>query len=182
MIFEGEKGIGKEIVQLLIAVVFDVYYSSVGPYVKHKCLNSILKMLYHSPSDLLKDVLSKIPISSYIAGMLTSQDVKIVCCALQKADILMSKLSGTFHVYFRREGVMHRVKKLADGETSVTKGTPSLSPNKNESLNEEIKHSQAIGTSKQHRCASNEQNSKAFDDIGALPESNEQSGASSTSK
>lgn len=119
VIFNSESKLGLQVVLSLIAVTYDVYYSSVGPAVKHKCLCSILKMLYHSPADLLKDVLQKIPISSYIAGMLSSQDLKIVCSALQKVDILMSKISDTFHSHFRREGVMHKIKGLADGEITV---------------------------------------------------------------
>ena len=98
--------------------MFDVYFSSVGPAVKHKCLTCLLKMVYHSPCELLEEVLGKIPISSYIAGMLASSDLRTVCSALQKADILMSKMTNTFHVYFRREGVMHRIKSLAEGSGS----------------------------------------------------------------
>lgn len=179
VIFAEHKEIGKEMVQSLIAVVFDVYYSSVGPYVKHKCLNSVLKMLYHSPSDLLKEVLAKIPISSYIAGMLSSQDVRIVCSALQKADILMSKLSETFHVYFRREGVMHRVKRLADGELNSSKSSsPSTSPNKNNSI-EDNKHSQAVGSSSSKKSL---EQGRGFDDISSMQETSNEVTSSSTSK
>lgn len=111
--------------------MFDVYFSSVGPAVKHKCLTCLLKMLYHSPCELLEQVLGKIPISSYIAGMLASSDLRTVCSALQKADILMSKMTNTFHVYFRREGVMHRIKSLAEGGGSGVndgKAPSSISP------------------------------------------------------
>ena len=105
-------------------------------------------MLYHSPSDLLKDVLGKIPISSYIAGMLTSQDYRIVCSALQKAEILMSKLSETFHVYFRREGVMHKVKALiADSSETSTTGSPQTTTSKPSAVLEGSKHREVTGSS-----------------------------------
>lgn len=117
-----------------MAVIYDVYYSSVGPAVKHKCLNSILKMIYHSPDDLLVRVLKNIPVSSYIAGMLSSPDVRIVCSSLQKVDILMSKLADTFHVHFRREGVMHKVKTLTEAVT-----TPFSSPVSNSCSVQELK-------------------------------------------
>lgn len=163
IIFDTEPSLGKTIVQSLIAVVYDVYYSSVGPAVKHKCLCSILKMLYHAPRTLLKDVLVKIPISSYIAGMLSSKDLRITCSALQKSDILMSKLSDTFHVYFRREGVMHKIKKLADSNPS-----PCLTPQKNNViLEEEEKHSQAIAsTSSGKKSNSATDLPKGFEDLG----------------
>ena len=79
-------------------------------------------MLYHSKAESLRAVLESIPISSYLAGMLTSNDPKVVCCALQKAEILMIKLPDIFHVSFRREGVMHRAKSLS------VKGTQSSGP------------------------------------------------------
>lgn len=43
-------------------------------------------------------------ISSHIASMLSSQDLKIVVGSLQMAEILMQKLPDVFSVYFRREG------------------------------------------------------------------------------
>ena len=63
--------------------------------------------------------------------MLTSNDSRVVCCALQKADILMMKLPDIFHVSFRKEGVMHRAKSLS------VKGAESAgpSPEKNNEMN-----------------------------------------------
>lgn len=52
--------------------------------------------------------------------MLSSQDLKIVVGALQMAEILMQKLPDIFSVYFRREGVMHQVKHLAESESLLT--------------------------------------------------------------
>ncbi len=101
--------------------MYDVYYSSVGPAVKHKCLNAVLKMLYHSNASCLETVLEKLPISSYIAGMLTSHDHRVVCCALQKSDILMKKLPNIFYVSFRREGVMHRTLSISEGQSLACK-------------------------------------------------------------
>lgn len=119
---EEEPSLGDTLVKSLLSVMYDVYYSSVGPAVKHKCLCSALKMLYHSKSESLRTVLENIPISSYLAGMLTSNDPRVVCCALQKAEILMMKLPEIFHVSFRKEGVMHRAKSLS------VKGTESTGP------------------------------------------------------
>lgn len=127
IIFKSESALGIKLVESLMAVIYHVYYSSVGPAVKHKCLNSILKMLYHSPDELLVKVLKGIPVSSYIAGMLSSQDVRIVCSSLQKVDILMSKLASTFHIYFRREGVMYKVKCLCDSDSTPFSTPQSIS-------------------------------------------------------
>jgi E3 ubiquitin-protein ligase TRIP12 len=43
-------------------------------------------------------------VSSHIAGMMASQDLRIVVGALQMAEILMLKLPEVFGVHFRREG------------------------------------------------------------------------------
>lgn len=43
-------------------------------------------------------------VSSHIAAMLASVDLRVVVGALQMAEILMQKLADIFSVYFRREG------------------------------------------------------------------------------
>ena len=91
----------------------EVHNSSVGPAVRHKCLNGILRMLYYSPPELLNKLIAKFPVSSQMAGMLASSDLRTVVNALQMADILMQKLPEYFHVHFRREGVMHKIHELA---------------------------------------------------------------------
>ncbi|CAB3980054.1 E3 ubiquitin- ligase TRIP12, partial [Paramuricea clavata] len=93
----------------------EVHNSSVGPAVRHKCLNGILRMLYYSPPELLNKLIAKFPVSSQMAGMLASSDLRTVVNALQMADILMQKLPEYFHVHFRREGVMHKIHELATG-------------------------------------------------------------------
>ncbi|XP_033112984.1 E3 ubiquitin-protein ligase TRIP12-like isoform X2 [Anneissia japonica] len=121
-------------IKALFAILYEVYSSSAGPAVRHKCLKALLRMVYFADPQLLKDVLSNHAVSSHIAAMVSSQDLKVVVGALQMAHILMQKLPDIFHVYFRREGVMHRLKQLLEAKdtspasTSPTKETP---PNKN---------------------------------------------------
>ncbi|XP_046854007.1 E3 ubiquitin-protein ligase TRIP12-like isoform X2 [Xenia sp. Carnegie-2017] len=91
----------------------EVHNSSVGPAVRHKCLNGILRMLYYSPSELLDKLIEKFPVSSQMAGMLASNDLRTVVNAMQMADILMQKQPDYFHIHFRREGVMHKIHELA---------------------------------------------------------------------
>ena len=98
----------------LFAVLYEIYNSSVGPAVRHRCINAILRMIYYTPPDLLSVILKKHPISSLISGMLGSNDLRVLVNAIQMAEILMQKLPDIFHVYFRREGVMHRAKDLAN--------------------------------------------------------------------
>lgn len=99
----------------MFSALFKIFSSSVGPAVRHKCVNAILRVLYHAPPELLGVVLKRHPISSLIGGMLQSTDLRVITNALQMAEIVMQKLPDVYHVSFRREGVMHRVRDLANG-------------------------------------------------------------------
>jgi len=54
--------------------------------------------------NFVQEVLKNQVVSSHIAGMMASQDLRIVVGALQMAEILMQKLPEVFGVHFRREG------------------------------------------------------------------------------
>ncbi|XP_069583959.1 E3 ubiquitin-protein ligase TRIP12 isoform X5 [Ranitomeya imitator] len=119
-LMKEDPELAKSFIKTLFGVLYEVYSSSAGPAVRHKCLRAILRIIYFADAELLKDVLRNHAVSSHIASMLSSQDLKIVVGALQMAEILMQKLPDIFSVYFRREGVMHQVKNLAESETLLT--------------------------------------------------------------
>lgn len=52
----------------------------------------------------MQEVLKNKLVSSHIACMMASQDLRIVVGALQMAEILMHKLPNVFEVHFTREG------------------------------------------------------------------------------
>ncbi|KAF8784377.1 E3 ubiquitin-protein ligase TRIP12 like protein [Argiope bruennichi] len=99
-------------IKSLFAVLYEVYSSSAGPAVRHKCLRALLRMIYFAPPELLQTVLKNQTVASHVAAMLAAQDLRVVVAALQMAVILMQKLPAIFGVYFRREGVMHQVRWL----------------------------------------------------------------------
>lgn len=109
-----EQGLAASFIRSLFSVLYEVYSSSAGPAVRCKCLRALLRMVYYATADLLKEVLKNQIVSSHIAGMMASNDLRIVVGALQMAEILMSKLPEVFGVHFRREGVMHQINQLAD--------------------------------------------------------------------
>ncbi|KAG5322801.1 TRIPC ligase, partial [Pseudoatta argentina] len=111
-------------IRTLFSVLYEVYSSSAGPAVKCKCLRALLRMVYYASTDLLKDVLKNQVVSSHIAGMLASQDLRIVIGALQMASILMKRLPQLFGVHFHREGVLHQVRQLADPEVPLGVSPP----------------------------------------------------------
>ncbi|XP_065121190.1 E3 ubiquitin-protein ligase TRIP12 isoform X3 [Paramisgurnus dabryanus] len=132
-LMKEDPELAKCFIKTLFGVLYEVYSSSAGPAVRHKCLRAILRIIYFADAELLKDVLRNHAVSSHIASMLSSQDLKIVVGSLQMAEILMQKLPDVFSVYFRREGVMHQVKNLAESEAfltsppkACTSGTASL--------------------------------------------------------
>lgn len=95
-------------------MLYEVYSSSAGPSVRFKCLRALLRMVYFASSDLLREVLTNQMLSSHIAGMMASNDLRIVVGAVQMAEILIQKLPEIFCVHFRRDGVMHQITLLAD--------------------------------------------------------------------
>ncbi|KAJ8956894.1 hypothetical protein NQ318_014311, partial [Aromia moschata] len=122
-----ERGLAAAFIRSLFSVLYEVYSSSAGPAVRCKCLKALLRMVYYASSELLKDVLKNQVVSSHIAGMMASSDLRIVVGALQMAEILMTKLPEEFGVHFRREGVIHQINRLADPEIPLGVSPPKSS-------------------------------------------------------
>ncbi|XP_045486330.1 E3 ubiquitin-protein ligase TRIP12 isoform X3 [Pieris rapae] len=101
------------LVRALLAVLHEVYWSSAGPAVRSQALKAILRCVYYADAQLLRQVLKTQVISSHIAGMMASSDLRIVVGSLQLAEILMQRLSEEMGAQFRREGVLHQVAQLA---------------------------------------------------------------------
>ncbi|XP_061684230.1 E3 ubiquitin-protein ligase TRIP12 isoform X1 [Syngnathoides biaculeatus] len=133
-LMKEDPELAKCFIKTLFGVLYEVYSSSAGPAVRHKCLRAILRIIYFADAELLKDVLRNHAVSSHIASMLSSQDLKIVVGSLQMAEILMQKLPDVFSVYFRREGVMHQVKNLAESESFLVTSPPKACPSTSTSL------------------------------------------------
>lgn len=114
-----ERGLAAEFIKNLFSVLYEVYSSSAGPSVRYKCLRALLRMVYFANANLLRDVLKNQLVSSHIAGMMASNDLRIVVGALQMAEILMQKLPEVFGTHFRREGVMHQINQLADPSVPI---------------------------------------------------------------
>lgn len=107
-----ESGLAAPFIRSLFSILYEVYSSSAGPSVRYKCLRTLLRMIYYAPPDLLQEVLKNKLVSSHIACMMASQDLRIVVGALQMAEILMHKLPSVFEVHFTREGVIYQVQQL----------------------------------------------------------------------
>ncbi|XP_076254826.1 E3 ubiquitin-protein ligase ctrip isoform X2 [Rhynchophorus ferrugineus] len=119
-----ERGLAASFIRSLFSVLYEVYSSSAGPAVRCKCLKALLRMVYYASPELLKEVLKNQIVSSHLAGMMASSDLRIVVGALQMAEILMNKLPDEFGVHFRREGVLHQINRLADPEVPLGVSPP----------------------------------------------------------
>eukprot|EP00095_Tigriopus_kingsejongensis_P008879 maker-scaffold15_size728074-snap-gene-6.27 protein:Tk08879 transcript:maker-scaffold15_size728074-snap-gene-6.27-mRNA-1 annotation:"e3 ubiquitin-protein ligase trip12 isoform x2" len=118
----------EDLTKELLPILLEVYSTSAGPGVRQSCIQAFLRMIYHSPSDLLLDVLRVQTVSSQIAGMLSSGDLKIIVGALQLSELLLQKMPEEFGVHFRREGVLHQVQKLTDPDNPICISTYNESP------------------------------------------------------
>lgn len=67
----------------------------------------------HAPPAVLTVLLHDVPASSFIAGLLTSDEPPTACAALQLASVLLTKLPDVFCTHFFKEGVVHALRKLA---------------------------------------------------------------------
>ncbi|GJQ67325.1 hypothetical protein Trydic_g8224 [Trypoxylus dichotomus] len=137
-----ERGLAAAFIRSLFSVLYEVYSSSAGPAVRCKCLKALLRMVYYATPELLKQVLKNQIVSSHIAGMMASNDLRIVVGALQMADILMTKLPDVFGVHFHREGVMHQINQLADPEVPLGVSPPKSTNSSTTSFTTSINESQ----------------------------------------
>lgn len=114
-----ERSLAAEFIKNMFSVLYEIYSSSAGPSVRFKCLRALLRMVYFASADLLREVLTNQMLSSHIAGMMASNDLRIVVGALQMSEILIQKLPEIFGVHFKRDGVMHQINLLADPKNPI---------------------------------------------------------------
>ncbi|KAH9821476.1 hypothetical protein DFH28DRAFT_1078835 [Melampsora americana] len=112
---------------LLLPTLLEVYGASVSSTIRVKALVAMLKIAYFNQPAYLARTLKPIPMASFLASILANRDqTALVLHALQMVDLLLCKLPDDYHFFFRREGVMHEVDRLADQSLS----SPSSSNSK----------------------------------------------------
>lgn len=87
--------------------------TSLMPQVRTKCLTTIAKIVVHAPPAVLTVLLHDVPASSFIAGLLASDEPPTVCAALHLSSVLLAKLPDVFATHFVKEGVVHALRQLA---------------------------------------------------------------------
>ena len=146
--FENETEASSKFIRSLFNIIYEIYNSSAGSSVRHKCLRALLRIIYYSSPDLLNTVLKCHAVSSHIAAMLASSDLRIVVGAIEMSNILMEKLSSIFSVYFVREGVLHQFNKLmkeCDNTITDFGSSPAFVNNQNSSTNNNSLSNSPVG-------------------------------------
>lgn len=70
--------LAKCFIKTLFGVLYEVYSSSAGPAVRHKCLRAILRIIFFADAELLKDVLRNHSVSRYqCTGLWTTFKIDI---------------------------------------------------------------------------------------------------------
>ena len=64
-LMKDDPELAKCFIKTLFGVLYEVYSSSAGPAVRHKCLRAILRIIFFADADLLKDVLRNHSVSRY---------------------------------------------------------------------------------------------------------------------
>ncbi|KAL3926392.1 MAG: hypothetical protein SGPRY_003317 [Prymnesium sp.] len=96
----------------LFSTLLHVYNCAANAAVRSKCLSCITKVLYLYPAASLAALLRELPFASFVASLLSSQEVPTAMSALYMADILLTKLPNIYSDKFLREGVFHAVHAL----------------------------------------------------------------------
>ena len=116
---ESRRQLSSELTRILFPVLLEIYSASAGPGVRHAALGAMLRMVVSTDTEVLEQVLNPPFLSSQVAAMLSSQDLKIIVSALQLSETLLTKLPDQFSVHFRREGVLHQVLINTDPHSSI---------------------------------------------------------------
>lgn len=111
---------------LLLPTLIDVYGASVSTVLRQKALSAMLKIAHFSRPDHLSNVLRPVPMASFLASILANRDQpSLVVSALQMSDLLLTKLPEDFHFFFRREGVMHEIERMAERAADNNDAAPA---------------------------------------------------------
>lgn len=86
-LMKEDPELAKCFIKTLFGVLYEVYSSSAGPAVRHKCLRAILRIIYFADAELLKDVLRNHSVSRSVSKC------RALCERLDKTYAYFIKMS-----------------------------------------------------------------------------------------
>lgn len=89
-LMKEDPELAKSFIKTLFGVLYEVYSSSAGPAVRHKCLRAILRIIYFADAELLKDVLKNHAVSRWVHELL---QMKLILSLQLKLVVTFFELS-----------------------------------------------------------------------------------------
>ncbi|KAI8332886.1 hypothetical protein BC941DRAFT_435669 [Chlamydoabsidia padenii] len=134
----NDKTLLQHINILLIPLLLEMHTSMVNIRVRQLVTHILVKLIYFTDQDALRQVLKNITLSGFLASILTQKEHPIlVMDTLYVAEMLIEKLPDIYLFLFQHEGVIHEIKSisstsLSDKEDTATVTDQSCDTNKNE--------------------------------------------------
>ncbi|KAK4698568.1 E3 ubiquitin-protein ligase TRIP12, partial [Phenoliferia sp. Uapishka_3] len=117
---------------MLLPTLVDVYSASVNTMVRTKAVLGLMKIINFGEAEDLAFILKGVSMASFLAAILSSRDqAPLVTNALQLVELLLIKMPDSYQYFFRREGVMHEIERIAAAPLVSTKSkrtSPSRTP------------------------------------------------------
>ncbi|KAI5475050.1 E3 ubiquitin-protein ligase TRIP12, partial [Pseudohyphozyma bogoriensis] len=111
---DKRKLVVKRFYALLLPTLVDVYSASVNSGVRTKAVLGLLKITQLCDEESLASILKSVSMASFLAAILSSRDQSgLVTNALQLVELLLIKMPDAYQYFFRREGVMHEIERIA---------------------------------------------------------------------
>ncbi|KDN53300.1 hypothetical protein K437DRAFT_219360 [Tilletiaria anomala UBC 951] len=106
---------------MILPALVDIHTASITPSIRSKAMTAILKILAFADASQLEGLLRSVPMSTFVAGVLSSKDSPtVIQGSLQVVELLLTKLGHIYCALLEREGVMWEVKQLAKQPVSDT--------------------------------------------------------------
>ncbi|CAO3648658.1 unnamed protein product [Cunninghamella echinulata] len=119
------------ITTLLIPLLLEMHTSIVNIKVRQLVTHILVKLIHFTNENDLKTILHDIPLSGYLASILTQQEHSILMTdTLYIAEMLICKLPNIYIFLFEHEGVVHEIEKLSK-KTLTEKEETTLIKNDN---------------------------------------------------
>lgn len=107
------------IAEATFGILYSMYQASASRQLRVAFLDCFNRLVMFASEEQLRKWLVSVPVSTFLAEMVNSQEHTIKIGALSVAQMLMQKLPGVFDVYFRRKGLTQAIVALCAKEPPV---------------------------------------------------------------
>ncbi|VDK37046.1 unnamed protein product, partial [Taenia asiatica] len=108
-------------VHLLLPMLLDLYTELNSTAPRIKCIEAIQRIVCNASPFVLSWMVSPRSVSAMVADMLGSPEFALIAAGLQLANLFVTRIPQVFAVYFRKEGVLFHLQRLASLASESTK-------------------------------------------------------------